>query len=753
MGYILKNTQGLVVTRLTDVGRRKISQGNFNISYFQVGDSEVSYNNISSSNFLNSMVLEPSYNAQNNLGVPQSNKNDIKYPYYLQGTSGFTYGTPFQSSVIEEVFNTASSTGFFTVTGDCYQMIQNGVCYNSRFSAQIQGFNGNASLFLTALPCNDSSTGSISAGTRVAVKLTSKPQGTGNCYQPDINGVQYCMTPCQPTLFYNVVDVVGASIILDRPLPNFDNSSLVLPLLTASSARLFFYQSGASDYDLTTPMTYDTDSVTNYESVCYPTDGFVRVWNMNIPWSESPAGTTSLNLTYEEFNSIDYLGLKEYYGYQNSSGQIDTSGTWYYNSFGEKVNVTPEEQKAVAIVHYSNSSIINWYGEKFACEVYDPTNPGGTGQARNFKISIPWLAWHKNKSCCESSIDSNQIPTTFYIDPPGFDKFNLLQPYYIQSSRNSDMNNPGIRYYHLYDTNEAYTDGPPNRVGKVFPDDKIIIFDDEEIVVGLSYASNRSWTLPAPRLGKIAPDVCGGGTDGILNDETECLWVTYLFRSANNGGAQGVHCNYYQKICGNTADCGAAEQNVTVTFGGDFGCMTQNLPYGWWAGEFWVLAQKTNTTDRPDPASWRAIDFTQVLNDNGFRDGSGYISPTGMTSLNFTISQTNYDSGTPYELLNQIDIKLLGDTNRYAMNFGDETFFHGVISTDIQATIYEMRYSINLSNNQFVNSSNPTWSEGMDTYMTEVGLYDNDKNLLALGKFQSPQLRKGTQQVLIKLDF
>ena len=44
MGYILKDTQGLVVTRLTDAGRRKISQGNFNISYFQVGDSEVSYN-------------------------------------------------------------------------------------------------------------------------------------------------------------------------------------------------------------------------------------------------------------------------------------------------------------------------------------------------------------------------------------------------------------------------------------------------------------------------------------------------------------------------------------------------------------------------------------------------------------------------------------------------------------------------------------------------------------------------------------
>jgi hypothetical protein len=87
------------------------------------------------------------------------------------------------------------------------------------------------------------------------------------------------------------------------------------------------------------------------------------------------------------------------------------------------------------------------------------------------------------------------------------------------------------------------------------------------------------------------------------------------------------------------------------------------------------------------------------------------------------------------------------------MNFGDETFFHGIVKTDIHATIYEMRYLVNLPSNQFVTSTNPTWSEGVDTYMTEVGLYDNDKNLLALGKFQSPQLREGVQQVVVKLDF
>ena len=36
MGFIIKNTAGLINTRLTDIGREKLSQGNFNISYFRI---------------------------------------------------------------------------------------------------------------------------------------------------------------------------------------------------------------------------------------------------------------------------------------------------------------------------------------------------------------------------------------------------------------------------------------------------------------------------------------------------------------------------------------------------------------------------------------------------------------------------------------------------------------------------------------------------------------------------------------------
>ena len=44
MSYIIKNsTQGAIVARLTDAGRRKLSEGKLNIGLFQIGDSEVNY--------------------------------------------------------------------------------------------------------------------------------------------------------------------------------------------------------------------------------------------------------------------------------------------------------------------------------------------------------------------------------------------------------------------------------------------------------------------------------------------------------------------------------------------------------------------------------------------------------------------------------------------------------------------------------------------------------------------------------------
>jgi len=60
---------------------------------------------------------------------------------------------------------------------------------------------------------------------------------------------------------------------------------------------------------------------------------------------------------------------------------------------------------------------------------------------------------------------------------------------------------------------------------------------------------------------------------------------------------------------------------------------------------------------------------------------------------------------------------------------------------------------VNLSDTEFKISSNPTWNTTTKPYLTEIGLYDDQKNLMFITKLQSPVLRQGIQQFLIKFDF
>jgi hypothetical protein len=124
---------------------------------------------------------------------------------------------------------------------------------------------------------------------------------------------------------------------------------------------------------------------------------------------------------------------------------------------------------------------------------------------------------------------------------------------------------------------------------------------------------------------------------------------------------------------------------------------------------------------------------------------------SGITGTTFQIDSDAYNSGVSYNLANYINIPENGQSDQ--LNFGDEYMFYGNLETDITATIYEMKYLINLGRNQFSNTSNPTWTSGTTSYVTEIGLYDNQKDLIVISKLQSPELRQGIQQLVVKLDF
>jgi hypothetical protein len=735
MAYIIKNTSGLINTRITDVGRRNISQGNFNISYFQIGDSEVSYNAATNYNIVNNNILMPAFNAQNDTGTPRSNKQNIKYPYYVQGGAGNTYGIPFLDSQFQSVYNSAGVKGFFT-TGGTSAQTSSAYTVTSNYLVDMTTLSGQTSIDITLDYCA-ATTGTPSINDYITIFFDPN----GGCGDfgtyPILTYRIQDMTPSTGT-----TGTTGYTLTLDRSVPDY---SVVAP--SGSIARALIYPSGMTQlYDSVTPAVYwETDAI-NFETPCDITNREnTLVWNMNIPWSVSPAGVFSnIYEDYTQYGSVSYIGTKEYLGYHEPSGQTDTSLVFYYNSFDERIIVPPAQQKAIGIIHYTNQSIDNVYGEKFSTTPFDPQNPtDSTGLARHFKITLPTLMWHKSTG--------GTIGETFYIDPPGYD--NLCIPFYIKSTKNIDMNDPGIRYYHLWDTNPD-SNGNLNRIGKVFPDSQIVVIDDEEVIAAMSYKANRNWTIPAPKLSLLTPNTCfsnGQSATGLLSNDTQKMWVTY--RLDSTGFTNSLHCNYYSMITGPTTGCTTDSQNVAVRFGSEFpflsdGSFGDGTLTGFSANSLKLICQIVIGDAQPSPTNWKEIDVTNEISGSTI---NGYLTVSGITGNTFQITSDLYNNASLYDLSDYIDIPTNGQTD--ILNFGDEYAFYGNLETDITATIYEMRYLINLGRNQFSNTSNPTWTSGTTSYVTEIGLYDSNKDLIVISKLQSPELRQGIQQLVVKLDF
>jgi hypothetical protein len=733
MGYIKKDTTALLNTTLTDAGRQAISQGSFNISYFQVGDSEVCYDCIPNGNLSSFHVLQAQQNAQNSSPIPQKNKMHVKYPLFVDSTSGSTWGIPFANPQIDDIFNTAAPRGFFTgSTGSFSAFTSSAYTMSSNFIADIGSMSSGRTLTVNHNPCSTPYSANTTVGGFVAIYM----DGTGDCSS---------WTGNFPVMMYQIEGITGdttgttsINLLLDRDLPDFSSLGL------AGDARVHFFPSGMTElYDTESPLSYLQIQELAFETNCYLGPD-VKVWNMNIPWTQSPAGYTANDIGYQYFKSSGYTGTKEYLGYNSDEGQFDTDGTYYFNSYSEQVMVPPSQQKAIAVIHYTNNAFDNFYGEKFAMEDFDSSIPlsAQTGAARRFNVDIPWLMWHKSTGAT--------MGETFYVDPPGFSSLNLFQPNYIESTPNDNMNEPGIRYYHLWDTNPN-SNGLPNRVGKVWPDLKIVTIDDDELVAALSYKSNRNWTLPAPKLSLMAPNTFNnnvGGLTGVLSGSNECLWVTYRFN--NDNFTNSLHCNYYSKICGTDPDCPPDTADVVFKFGNEFPFLNDNptgVPSGFSANDLVILAQKTTGDTLPSPSQW--VEVTGITEQISATTVNGYMTVSGLTGTTLQITKAGYNGGSPYILENYIDLPQSGDTQ---LNFGGEYLFYGNIKTDIQATIYVMNYQVNLGQVQFMDSSNPTWL-GNAPYVTEVGLYDSNKDLMIISKVQSPQLRQGVQQYTIKLDF
>jgi len=237
------------------------------------------------------------------------------------------------------------------------------------------------------------------------------------------------------------------------------------------------------------------------------------------------------------------------------------------------------------------------------------------------------------------------------------------------------------------------------------------------------------------------------------------FFISYLLKSLS-GYSQSIHCNYIGRIELNdvnplieTIRMGFSEATDFKFLNGSTGVTT-----GYSAHELYALVQLVQYTGvddlsevKPDPALWKIYDLTnQII---GHTAGQ-LISPANMIGVVFEISLLGYyGTGFTTYNLDYLTYPIPIETDKLC--FGDEVYFFGNVETDIEAIAYTSDLSINLLLNEFNSTTNPTWDGLSSVAISEIGIYDSNKNLVAVGKLNNPIIKDSTisRTISFAIDF
>ena len=668
MSFLQENNSENLAARITNKGRKKIAQGNFNISYFQIGDSEYDYG---------FSEYDGNVNPVQKVLTPFDKDSQVKYPYKVSVSTltGTTYGVPIESSLSSTIKNNVEAVGYVSE----YISYDINVCTGTTVECNFQEID------ISAL--NGTSLLSVLSGS------TFNNVGYITIVMNTLCGSSNVITSGATCLIYRIVGITGNTLELDRTMP--DLTSLAGATITIISN------------DCGTPS---------------------NSWTLNNIWSKWPAG---LDPTIDEqlsgYTSNIFVSSKEFFGYNTSSGQTSNTGTTITNTFGDVIIVSPEEQHSLSIIHFSKASDILTDPELgFKYEDYIDHTVDGSDY---FEIYIPFMSYERNTG--------TTIGARFFMD---------TTDYYINSTA-SDTRINQMKFRYLLDENNI-------RVGKIFVNHKVIVFDDQEIVAILDYKSNRRFTLPIPRISMTPIDTqCGGCGDidnPLLGGTGDTVFISYLLQYTGStypqlSGLTGMHCNHYSKIVGTVA-----KGDVSIKFNtSDFRFMSATLgTTGYIANKFYILAQKVVTGTQPDPSNWKIMDFTGEI--PGHTPGNN-IDPVNLRNAKFIVNSFDYELySSTYNL--ETYLGLFPDEPSTLPEFGDEQPFPGSIKLTRATDVEIMRYLINLPSGYFETTQNPSYTSGKDKRITEVTLLDSNKEVLVVAKASSPIKRIGTQVLSVKID-
>ena len=229
------------------------------------------------------------------------------------------------------------------------------------------------------------------------------------------------------------------------------------------------------------------------------------------------------------------------------------------------------------------------------------------------------------------------------------------------------------------------------------------------------------------------------------------------------GYSQPIHCNYIKSIF--LEDINNKEFNLYFEDEDrkDFKFLSTSGGTGFTAHKIVMLAQLVYNDEyesindvKPASDRWAAFDVTDQIASSGYSSGQT-LSAEDVTSTVFRVPIKNYNikaSNNDFYDLSYLNYPQSGTDQ---LSFGDETYFMGNVKASIEAIAYTMDLGVNLPLNQFNSTDNPTWNSELDeqVYISEIGLYDEDKNLVGIAKLNNPIPKDDTiaRTIVFAMDF
>lgn len=583
---------------------------------------------------------------------------------------------------------TTTTAGFFTGSTGAFAIDQN-------------RYLGKATLTYSATTCLSGNNvinfdaGGYSAQTGDLVYIPWEPiQNSGKTYSNNT-----IVASGNPTngLWYRVSGTTTSgvypgvlNVFLDRPIPNFGGAAGATG--TPQVINAYFYPYNGVETYYGSAATVST-----------------KVWNMNIVRTDSVEGCLLTGSGYTTYGSIEYAGAKHYFGFSSDT-------------------------KAVGIIHFTNEYTGNTYAEQFV--------------EKTFKLTLPTVMWH--------NIGADNGQGVAY----GLTAYDYYGDSYFDVSANTTFRfmRDGI--------------GSTSKIiGRVYHKLKMAVITDQELLAALTYKSNRSYTLPQPLVSLVSnpkyPLTTSDATGLCKSGYT--YFVTYVPESdlnyisgASYGYQPSLHCEYIAKINGEE-DINGNPQYLNVNF------PSKSFPYmrkssdmdslsgtGWNANSFQILVNEQLTTAGYDIGNvpndgWRRIS-DQLIGGNGIYSAGTYldltVDPLKIAGYNFTISQEDYNTGSTYYLKKDVT----GGTD--VLFFGNESFVYGNLDVNVLATTYKTSIVAYAKNDQFNSSENYTYNADLDsnTYITEIGILDQNSNLVAVGKPTYPMKKNIGRFITFQLE-